>query len=61
MSTIKQYCEEILMVLHKIQVGECSMKGFLAHKLYVIRKKLNNLHMTSLEMHNHDNQLAPSV
>lgn len=42
LTTVKSYCEEILKILHNLGAGECSLKGFLVHKLYTIRKQLKN-------------------
>lgn len=40
LSTMKGFCEDILRILEKLQIGESSLKGHLAYKLYIIRKKL---------------------
>lgn len=44
---MKCYSEEILRALDKLQVGECSLKGFLSYKLYNIRQKLKTLHQST--------------
>lgn len=42
---IKRFCEDILRIIHQLGVGECSLKGFLAHKLYEARKQLRQMQM----------------
>lgn len=37
---MKGFCEDILRILEMLQIGESSLKGHLAYKLYIIRKKL---------------------
>lgn len=40
---IKRFCEDILRIIHQLGVGECTLKGFMAHKLYMARKQLRQL------------------
>lgn len=41
---MKRFCEDVLRIIHQLEVGECSLKGFLAHKLYETRTQLRQLH-----------------
>lgn len=43
LTTIKGFCEDVLRTLDQLGIGESSLKGLLAHKLYVVRKKLKEL------------------
>lgn len=55
--TIKKFCEDILKILDKLGAGECSLKGFLAHKLYTVRQRLK----TSKELFRISNDGQTSV
>lgn len=41
---IKGFCEDILRIVNQLGVGECSLKGFLAHNLYTTRNRLQQIH-----------------
>ncbi|XP_031628938.1 SET domain-containing protein SmydA-8-like isoform X2 [Contarinia nasturtii] len=56
---IKSYCEDILRILNRLNVGECSLKGFLAHKLYTVRKKLKNF--SEILQNDSDNSQISSI
>lgn len=45
MILVKNFCEDILKTLDMLEAGNCSLKGFLCHKLYRIRGKFKNSSM----------------
>lgn len=59
MNTLKGFCEDILKILHKLEIGECSLKGHLAYKLFTIRKELDHFDVTN--SNGYDNPITASV
>lgn len=58
---IKRFCEDILRILHQLGVGDCSLKGFLAHKLYEARKRLKEMQAPENESNECIRELDASV
>ncbi|XP_031631799.1 SET domain-containing protein SmydA-8-like [Contarinia nasturtii] len=51
---IQCFCEDILRIIDKLDVGECSLKGILAHRLYVIRQKLKEFPPSEFDLNGDD-------
>lgn len=58
---MKRFCEDVLRLLDKLGAGECSLKGFLTHKLYTVRKNLKASSPFSLELNGDKDQSTPLV
>lgn len=60
LNKIKGFCEDIFRIMDKLELGECSLKGYVAHKLYHVRQKLKNCPESSTN-DNHDQTGSVSV
>ncbi|XP_055304034.1 SET domain-containing protein SmydA-8 [Sitodiplosis mosellana] len=58
LSSIKGFCEDILRIMDKLGLGECSLKGYLAHRLFKIRQQLKIFPESSSSHGDHDQAVS---